>query len=183
MLVTTFGNNILRILVSTVWQILLLRRGPQGLPSAPLFVALIAGANLLVSLLVSTRFDSNSEIPTLALIASIAVSLATQAALVYFALWVRNVPNRFNPTLAALFACDLVLTALLGIAIGLAGGFDDQSASLTNQLIALAHLIWFVAVGGWVLHHALESSFFVAVLLVIGIYIFALAMSTQAVAL
>lgn len=181
MLVTTFGNNILRILVSTVWQILLLRRGPQGLPSAPLFVALIAGANLLVSLLVSARFSP--ELPALALMASIAVALATQAALVYFALWVRNVPNRFNPTLAALLACDLVLVALYGIILGISGGIAEETPSLTSQLVTLGYLIWSVSVAGWVLHHALQSTFFVAVLVAIGINIFAVAMSAQAVAL
>lgn len=171
----------MRILFSTVWQILLLRRGPQGLPNAPLFVALIAGANLLVSLLVSIRFSP--ELPALALMASIAVSLATQAALVYFALWVRNFPNRFNPTLAAMLACDLVLVALYGIAIGLTGGIGEEPASLTSQLVTLGYLIWSVSVAGWVLHHALESTFFVAVLVAIAINVLAVAMSAQAVTL
>lgn len=177
----SFGNTILRILVSTVWQILLLKRGPQGLPNAPLFVALIAAANLLVSLLVSARFSP--ELPALALMASIAVSLATQAALVYFALWVRNFPNRLNPTLAALLACDLVLVALYGIAMGATGGIGEETASLSTQLVTLGYLIWSVAVAGWVLHHALESTFFVAVLVTIGINIFAMAMAAQAVTL
>lgn len=177
----TFGTAILRILVSTVWQILLLKRGPQGLPNAPLFVALIAGANLLVSLLVSARFSP--ELPALALMASIAVTLATQAALVYFALWVRNFPNRFNPTLAAMLACDLVLVALYGIVLGFTGGIGDETPSLTSQLVTLAYLIWSVSVAGWVLHHALESTFFVAVLVAIGINVFAVAMAAQAVTL
>ena len=134
----------MRALAFNVWQILLLRQGPQGMPTAPLFAATLAAANVTVSLLISRSLDNETSVA--ATLTLMMVSIATQACLVYLALWLRGVPNRFVPTFSALLACDLVLTLVAGI------GFltFTDTATLGYQLFSVIYLIWSLGVNGWI---------------------------------
>lgn len=144
------------------------------MPSVPVFAAILACANVITSLLIRRALDADASMS--ATLSLVMVSIATQACLVYLALWLRGVPNRFVPTFAALLACDLTLTVFAGIGLLVFG--DPQS--LGNQLVSIGYLIWSLAVSGWILHHALNAPFFVGLLLALFMTLFALAMAAQA---
>lgn len=143
------------------------------MPTAPLFAAALAFVNIAASVLISRAIDENTSVS--ATLSLMMISLATQACLIYLALWLRSVPNRFVPTLSALLACDLVLTAIAGVGFL---AFTDPT-SLPYQLFSVGYLIWSLGVNGWILQHALDAPFFVGLLIALFISLFAFAMATQ----
>lgn len=165
----------MKSIINLFWGICLMRQSPARVPGDGAFVALVVAANILGSLLVSLAFDTTPGFFTI--LQGIVVGQAVTASLLWLLLAARNLTARFTTTLAALFGCDLLITACLGLALPvltLLGGTG-------TTLAFLAFLLWSVAVTGYILHRALEIPLAIGIGLALGISLFAVTLSQLAI--
>ena len=80
-------------LVLVFWNICLLRRGPEQVPTAAWFVASVALADLLMSLLLSLRMDPAFEV--LPALTYLLVNMSVIASVTWFALKLKDFEGRF----------------------------------------------------------------------------------------
>ncbi len=140
----------MKTIINLFWQICLLRQSPAHVPAQGPFVALVVGANLLCSVLVSVALDDNLDV--LRVTTSIIVGQTATAVLVLLALTLKNFGNRFVTTITAIFGCDLIITACFGLVLPLASLWGGAVVNIA----LVAFLVWSVAVAGFILHRALE---------------------------
>jgi hypothetical protein len=132
-------------------EICLLRAGPQDLPAAPPFLALVLAGYFLVDVLIARL---NFELG-----AALGVSLLDVLLLAAFAQLVLRIaarPERFNQTLAALAGTGLLLGLLaypLIRALTLTHAAGETASGLA--LAWLAVLAWSLLILGHILRHAL----------------------------
>lgn len=165
----------MKSIINLFWGICLLRQSPAAVPGQPAFVALVVGANLLVSLTVSLNLDGSAG--ALVTLTGIIVGQAVTASLVWLLLGARNLRERFTTTIAALFGCDLLVTACLGLALPVVGLLGTAA----TPLAFLAFLVWSVAVAGFILHRALDVPNPIGIGLALGMSLLSVTVSQLAV--
>ena len=101
-------------ILAVFWNICLLRRGPELVPTHPLFVGGVIVLNVLAGFLVGIQA---TEATAVQVATSTFVSMATLAALTWIALTVRGVVGRFPATITAMFGCDLLFTLLIALLV------------------------------------------------------------------
>jgi hypothetical protein len=147
---------------ATLVRLCLLRAGPQDLPHSPLLLvvsfALQLGANVLAL--------ADRLAPGPALLAAGAYTL-TLVALVHTTLLLRDRGQRAVQTLAAVNLVD----ALIGAAGWAAGAV--LGALLPAGVIEVPFLVWFIAVLGHVLRHALDVRYGLGLGLAVLYFLFA----------
>ncbi len=153
----------MKALLLTFVSICLMRRGPEIVPTHPLFLGLVTLANAMASLLLLMQMQAS--VPVLGGLTYVFVTLVTSAFVVWFALYLRQLDNRFPATIGALFGCDLLLTSL---SLALLPIFSAAGEGLTLLLVALVS-IWSIAVAGYILHRALNVSVLAGILLALGV--------------
>ena len=149
------------------WGICTLQRGPQHVPTHPLFMALLIATNLLVSTFLNLHFDETGNV--LGVFSFLVINLTIAAGIIWIALYQKKITNRFPQTLSAMVGCDLILTLLVAIVTLFTGGPKEQ---LTQGVIVLI-AIWSVSVLGYILHHALnitviQGTFFAVAIVVVS---------------
>lgn len=137
-------------IITLFWQICLLRQSPAYVPTSGPFVALVVGANLLCSVLVSLGLDDGVDLVRTA--TSIIVGQTATAVLVLLALTLKDFGNRFVTTVTAIFGCDLIITACFAVVLPVASLWGNAAISA----VLIMFLVWSVAVAGFILHRALE---------------------------
>ena len=157
------------------WQMCLMRQSPQYVPTQTWFIATIICANIVSSVTLGLALDENSRFVTE--LTRIIVGQATNAGLLWLALYLRDFPSRFPATLTALFGCDLIITVCIGVLLPLA---LSVGAGVTN-FIYLAFILWSLAVAGFILHQALNLRVGIGVLVALGMMLLSVAMSQVAV--
>ena len=116
--------------VLVFWNICLLRRGPEHVPTAAWFVASVALADLLMSLLLSLRMDPAFQV--LPALTYLLVNMSVIASVTWFALSIKNFEQRFLATVTALFGCDLLMSLGLVIFSGFSGALDAPLMTRAN---------------------------------------------------
>jgi len=138
----------MRSLLLVFANLCLLRRGPEQVPTQAWFVIGIVLVDLLFSFAVSTRFSDTSR---LLIATSITVSMATTALITWLLLQWRGLIARYPATVAAIFGCDLIFTALLaGVELSITPVFASGAYALKVVLS-----LWAIAVNGFILHRAM----------------------------
>jgi hypothetical protein len=164
----------MKLILSVFWNICLLRRGPELVPTHPLFVAGVVIADILLSLFVRAQYGDETsllEIATFTL-----VTMATLATATWLALNLRGVIGRFPATITAMFGCDLLFTLLIALLIPLAGGARSAVSIGMGGLI----LIWSIAVNGFILHRAMNITVFAGILSAFGMALVAATLASSA---
>ena len=156
------------------WQICRLKQSPEFVPTQAWFVAVVIVANLFCSLLVS--MSTNTELTLLPAATSIVVGQTTTAALIWVALNLRELGDRYVSTITALFGCDLIITAAFGVILPLA-----SLASSATPLVFLLFLIWSISVAGYILHRALKTHLAIGIVVALGISVMSVASSQLAI--
>jgi len=165
----------MKSIINLFWGICLLRQSPALVPAQGRFVLLVVAANLLTSLVVSlSSAGSPGFLPTAT---GIIVGQAVTASLVWLLLGTRNLGDRFATTIAALFGCDLVITASFGLVLPLFTLFGAPAATVAF----LAFLVWSVAVTGFILHRALDVRLAIGIGLALGMSLISVTVSQIAV--
>jgi hypothetical protein len=165
----------MKSIINLFWGICLMRQSPAAVPAQGGFVAAVVVANLLASLVVSLSLAGNPGF--LVTLTGIIVGQAVTASLLWILLGARNLRARFTTTLAALFGCDVVITACFGLALPL---LSLLGASATT-LAFLLFLVWSVAVAGFILHRALDVRLAIGIGLALGMSLLSVALSQIAV--
>lgn len=165
----------MKSIINLFWGICLLRQSPAVVPANGAFVALVVGGNLLVSLAVSLSFEDNPGFGST--ITGIIVGYAVTASLVWLLLGAKGLRDRFLTTIAALFGCDLVITACFGVALPLVNLLGPSAAAFAF----LVFLMWSVAVVGFILHRALDVRLAIGIGLALGMSLLSVTVSQIAV--
>jgi hypothetical protein len=156
----------MKAVFQTFWRICLFRQSPAHVPTQDWFVTSVVVANLLTSIVVSLSLSPSldSTIAALETATRVVVSLATWAALVWLATFLREHPDRFPGTITALFGCDLIITALFGLLAPVISSLGQNPLTI----LYLGLLVWSLAVAGFILSQALSIRMGPAVLMALG---------------
>ena len=176
----------MKSILSLFWQICRLRQSPEHVPTYTWFVALVVVANFVGNIAVSVLagLSTASDNPTaerltlLQISTGALVSIASTAALVWFALQIRELSQRFFATITALFGCDLLITASFGALLPLLGLAEPLLAAI--PLAFLLYLVWFISVMGFILHRALDVQLAAGVCFAVAFSLIGLAVSEVA---
>jgi hypothetical protein len=156
------------------WNICLLRRGPEFVPTHPLFVGGVVAADVILSFFVAMQYGANTSLVRVA--TSTVVTMATLAAITWFALNLRGVIARYPATMTAIFGCDLLFTLLVALLVPLSGGVGSPVSVGMAALIG----IWSIAVNGFILHRAMNITVFAGILFAFGMALLAYALASFA---
>lgn len=159
----------MKVVFQMFWRICLLRQNPAYVPTQGWFVAVVVGANLLISVLVSLSIDRSAD--ALSIVTRIVASQATYACLVWLATYLRQFPGRFPGALTALFGCDAIITATFGLLVPLITALDVR----VLNFLSLGFLIWSVAVAGYILAQALSVRVGIGILVALGMMVLTVA--------
>ncbi len=142
-----------------LFNLCLLRAGPQDLPGDPRLPLWLAGGYAMVGGLVLSSEVSFGEG-----VAQAALDAVLLAAFAWLVLRVRERPERFNQTYAALVGINLVIALLSWPLFAMAPG--EVGATLSPaQLGLLAVLVWNLIAQGQALRSALDTSAGIGLLL------------------
>ena len=154
------------------WQICIFKKGPEQVPTAPVFVAVVITAYLLVSVLASL-FEPALDGNIIKAILVVLVSTAVQLSIFTLLLLYKNMFSRVKETLLALLGSDTLLT-LIGIAIlavhdFLNGNLESGEPAIQVSRFALTALVvWSLAVTGFILHKATNTGLFLGNAIALG---------------
>jgi hypothetical protein len=165
----------MKVVVQLFWQICLLRQGPEQVPTQNWFITAVVGANIACSLTLSLLLDASSGF--LSVLTRLVVTQATNAALVWLALFLREHGNRFPATVTALFGCDLIITACFATLVPFVSIIGEGGSTF----IFLGFMLWSVAVSGFIMHRALSVPLGIGILIAVGMMVLSVATSEVAV--
>jgi hypothetical protein len=171
---STTVELIMKALFFTFFDICLLKRGPEVVPTHPLFMAMLVGAYVLINVIVTLAV--NEQWTTLAALTYTVVTMSAIAAATWFILYLRNLDRRFPATIAALYGCEVLLTTVLYAILQIAG--RDESAMAAAAIIVIG--IWYIAVSGYILQRALGITLMLGILLALGITLFSVGLGDAA---
>ena len=165
----------MKAVLQLFWQMCLLRQSPEYVPTQTWFVAIVIGANLLTSVIVSLSIDQSGNMLEIA--TRIVVGQATNAGLVWLATYLREVPARFPATLTALFGCDLIITAVFGLLVPVLTRYGERAPGM----LSLGFMVCSLAVAGFILARALNIRVGMGVLVALGMTVLTVATSQLAI--
>ena len=164
----------MRAVFLVFFNLCLLRRGPEIVPTQSWFVGSIVLLYTLLGVYLSTRVSGSAVV--LATLTYLMVSMAATASMTWFALYLRQLEARFPATITALFGCDLVLSALLALLVQFTGATD----SLATRSLAAVIGVWSIIVSGFVLHRSMNVSWTAGMMLAVGMGLFSMALGNVA---
>lgn len=144
-------------IIALFWDICRFKRGPESVPSEPVFVGLVFLSYCLTTL-VAIGVSPDLELSFFAALLVVVVTVTTTLGLIWVLMFFKGLTNRFMPTVTALVGADVVLT-VLGLPLILALeylSFDGVTDLLGGLLILL--MGWSIVVGGFIFHRALNMS-------------------------
>jgi hypothetical protein len=164
----------MKALFLTFFDICLLKRGPEVVPTHPLFLVLLVGTYVVIGTAVSLALHETWT--TMTALTYTVVTMAGVAAATWLILRLRNLDRRFQATVSALYGCDLLLSALLY-------GFL-QFTGRTTEGVAIGAVvvinIWYIAVSGYILQRALGITLLMGIMLALGILLFSVGLGDAA---
>ena len=149
------------VVVKLLWNICLLRVGPELVPARAWFVYPMVVTHVAINVL---WLDvTMPELPFALAFNAALVNLAVLAAASWFALYIRRHEGRFPATLGAAAGAETLLTAVLLVAYGLTSG-------VIQQTVFWGFLLWAIVVVGFILHRALSCRLWLGLLLSSAIF-------------
>ena len=149
----------MRPIVELFWNICLLRTGPERVPTAGVFVALVVAVNFLVSALVA--MSAPAEPSLLQAISMPVVAAAVLAGGSWIALRLKDMVHRFIATFTALMGADTVMTLVSWPLMLLLGNPSPDGPAGFDWVLILAQLavvFWWVTIAGFIFSRALALS-------------------------
>ena len=148
-------------LIDAFWKICLFKLGPQDLPAS--------SALMLISTLaygVASMLGAMLKLSPGAAFLSGLLDAALVGAMTQLLLWIREKGARFQQTFTALMGTGAILTFLALPLVYVQLQLGDQGAVMPSILV-LGLTLWYFAIIGHILRHAISAPFFVGVLLAI----------------
>ena len=154
-------------LLTLLWDICRLRRGPQDLPYSPQLLVIIAVVSLGLQLGIARVLGMQQDT-----LGPGVLSLVLNLGALYLLLNLRGKQSRFVQTALAMLACALLFT-LLSVPIVLLVGerppLPDQISPLQALLglVSLPLLVWKIMVDAHILRHSLDVPFLAGVVIAV----------------
>jgi hypothetical protein len=154
-------------LLTLLWDICRLRRGPQDLPYSPRLLLVVAAVSLGVQLAIASVLGMQQDT-----LGPGMLSLALNLGALYLLLNLRGKQSRFMQTALAMLSCALLFT-LLSVPIVLLVGerppLPEQISPLQALLglISLPLLVWKIMVDAHILRHSLDVPFLAGVVIAV----------------
>jgi hypothetical protein len=164
----------MKALFFTFFDICLLKRGPEVVPTHPLFLVLLVGAYMLIG--VAASLAINEHWTMMAALTYTVVTMTAIAAATWFILYLRNLDRRFPATITALYGCEVLLSTLLYAILQVTG--RDAATVSTGAVIVIG--VWYIAVSGYILQRALGITLMLGILLALGISLFSVGLGDAA---
>jgi hypothetical protein len=146
----------LAVLVRDLCQ---LRRGPEDMPYSKPLLGLLVGASILLDVATGSLLGSPVAVLPRSLVSTVLV-----LALLWIALSIRRLGNRYVQTASALVACSMVFSLLILPFAWLAGPTPTPPAPLSPLQVLLgwamlAIIVWNLTVNAHVVRRALDAPF------------------------
>lgn len=131
------------------WRVCLLRLSPEISPKHPLIMGMVMLANIFLTTTATVLLTGRTLLQSAT---GALVQVAALAALIHLGCLLRGVAERFTPTVTTSLGCDLVISAIVAVAVPLAGLLSPKAA----EFVALLMLAWLLFVFGFILSKALN---------------------------
>ncbi len=159
----------MKAIIEALWNICLMRLGPQDLPASRVLLYLVAAAYAGAGFVVNVI-----NLPDIGLFTALLSALVDTAVLMgvtALLLWVRDLGARYVQTATALVGTGALFTVMaLPLVTLQAQAAPEGNFAVAVALIAL--MLWNLNVVGHILRHALDTRFFIGLLLsVVYLYI------------
>lgn len=139
-------------IVKTLFEICLLRKGPEELPSKNDLMVLLLGLNLTVSIWLGSVIH-NFQLSILLSIVGVIFSLA------FIKILLIKKPERFVQTFCAMLGVAILIdVASIPIIYPLLNESLNENIVVIFRLLALAIYVWFVVVCGFIFSRAISST-------------------------
>lgn len=163
----------MRKIINLFWQICLFRAGPEQVPTASVFVALVIGVYLITSIAATALFESTLGGNVAKAALAVLVSSAVQISIFTLLLLFKGVMSRFMATLVALLGSDILLTLIGTAVLSLISFLNAQAiggelAIQITRIFMTALVIWNLAVTGFILHRATNTGLFLGNAIALG---------------
>ena len=162
------------LLLQLFWNICLMREGPERVPTQTGFLASLLVLHLTLTTALSVAFGNTDG--TLSLAAQVVNRAVTAALLVWFALYVRELRQRFPATIGALFGTELLITLLLALVLMVMRSMEIDP-TIPLRLLQL----WYLVIVGFIMHRALNISLGLGIAVALGIQLFSTIVSRASV--
>ena len=137
------------------WQMCLLQRGPESLPSSNFVTGLVFIVYVLIALIVVSFTRPSQGIDTI--IGTISIGIGLQALVTFMLLQFKGLVQRFRATFAALLGTNAILLVLLPFNYILLTSSSD-SLKLFADSATWVCLGWWLAIAGHIYHRSVEVS-------------------------
>jgi hypothetical protein len=162
------------LLLSTIWELCLFRRGPDALPGAPAFTALALFVNLILSTVIGLSLGERSLPGALS---GAVVATAVLASGLWFVLLLRGLTARFPQSFSALLCTDAVLSCAQWPVLL---AWPENGTAPLLMLAEVGLMVWWLALFAFILSRALGVGRTHGTFLALGLFLLA-AMATQSV--
>ena len=160
------------------WRLCMMQANPSQAPTATWFVAALLAVNVLVSVVLSTYI--NEDISALTVTSAILTQQAALAGLLWVALYLRELPQRFLATFTSWLGCDLVISVALALALPIFAQLNPENEA-AKQVAVLPFFVWTIAAYANVARHAFNTSLGMGVMIALGLSVLATAISQLAI--
>ena len=145
-------------------DIALHRRGPEHIPSSAFLFGLLTTIYLIVSI-VATQVAE----PFPRAVGMVIFDTLLYLGFIWLLLSIRSYPDRFYQTVSAIFGAQTFLT-LIGIPILISIGIESGEIETFNvgRWLFFILILWSIDIASFVLSRALQLSYFLGVLIVLG---------------
>jgi hypothetical protein len=146
--------GVLRALLAGLADIVLLRRGPEVLPTSIALLAIVVAVHTALNAVFAVKYSGSLPAWPVQLVLSVAFTLGW-----YFVTLRRaNKPERFKQTMTAMFGVNaLFLPVIMPLALTFAGlPKEQQAGSGALVLIIIAISLWAIAINVHIVRSALE---------------------------
>lgn len=161
-------------IVRYFWHICLLRAGPEGIPGSLFVVAFTFCTYFVLSLL---TMSITENLTVLMMVAALLIGVGVEALTLYGLLTFKRVPQRFNPTLAALLGTTSVILIIMLPANLVFMNVDTPTMRVIAAVLFLATFVWRLAISGAILSRAARISLLQGAAITFGMEMIALALS------
>jgi len=139
-------------IIKTLFEICLLRKGPEDLPADTSLLMLLVGVSLFVSVWLGSAVH-NFQIAIMLGLVGMLFSYA------FTKILLTKKPERFMQTFCAMLGTGILIDIIsIPIIYPLLGERLDENSAVLFKLLALAIYIWFVVVCGSIFSRALSSA-------------------------
>jgi hypothetical protein len=138
------------------WQMCLLKKGPEVLPSNRFVTGIVLVAYLITAIIVVLIVQPAK--PVIDLIGTIAIGLCVQAAVTFLLLQFKGLKHRFQATFSALLGTNAIMLIVILPFNTILLNADPGSLVVFADSATWVCLGWWLAIAGNIYHRAVEIS-------------------------